>query len=415
MNNEARETKSQQDDEQSTDAIKVASIISACRTQDMTSLIHHASTSGGFVNDDLRQQAWPLLLGSEITPSATKEWTTLPPHKDEDQVGLDVNRSFIYYPSNPPPSDLSSLKSSLSDLITQTLRLHPSLNYFQGYHDIAQVLLLALGPNLSAPALARLSLLRIRDFMLPTLSSTTTHLDLIPPILFAADEELCRHLAGLQPFFALAATLTLFAHEIESYGSIARVFDYLLSTPAVAAVYMFAVIVMLRRDELMDIDTSEPEMLYAVLSKLPKGLDVEVLVERAEELRKRFPPEKLPWGAWRKVSAVSVLKTTADVKAVREQSLQMGERWLGLLTVEVETAERKKKMIADFKKRAIKYRRPAGAVTLAVLVGVISLYLGRNGAMSTSGVLGSLGWARHRLWYTMNQLLGPWGLYNIDR
>jgi len=407
MNEEVDDPKAQQDEEQSADAIKIASIISACRKQDITSLIQHASTTGGFISDDLRQQVWPLLLGCDLKPSPTKEWTALPPHKDEDQVSLDVNRSFIYYPSNPPPSDLASLKTSLSDLITQTLRLHPSLNYFQGYHDIAQVLLLALGPSLSAPALAHLSVLRIRDFMLPTLSSTTTHLDLIPPILFAADEELCRHLAGLQPFFALAATLTLFAHEIESYGSIARVFDYLLSTPAVAAVYMFAVIVMLRRDELMDIDKAEPEMLYAVLSKLPKGLDVEVLVTRAEELRKRFPPEKLPWGAWRKVSTVSVLKTTADVEDVRRQSLEMGERWLELLTVEVEKAEKRKKMIADFKKRAIKYRRPAGAVTLAVLVGVISLWLGRNGPTNASGgVLGSLSWARHRLWYTMHQFLG---------
>ncbi|GAB7337036.1 hypothetical protein MBLNU457_g2448t1 [Dothideomycetes sp. NU457] len=408
MSDEANEMKSPQDDMQDTEAIKIASIISACRTQDIPSLIHRASTTGGFINDDLRQQAWPLLLGSSTTSQATQEWKDLPRHKDEDQVALDVNRSFIYYPSDPPPSDLSDLKSSLSDLITQTLRLHPSLNYFQGYHDIAQVLLLALGPTLSAPALARLSLLRIRDFMLPSLSSTTTHLDLIPPILFAADEELCRHLAGLQPFFALAATLTLFAHEIESYGSIARIFDYLLASPAVAAVYMFAVIVMLRRDELMEIETTEPEMLYAVLSKLPKGLDVEVLVRRAEELRAKFPPEKLPWKAWRKVSAVSVLKTTQDVGGVREQTLQMGERWLGLLTVEVETAERRKKMVADLKKRAVRYRRPAGAVTLAVLVGVVSLWLGRNGGLSTSGVLGALGWARHRLWSTMYQLLGQW-------
>jgi len=83
---------------------------------------------------------------------------------------------------------------------------------------------------------------------------------------------------------------------------------------------------------------------------------------------------------------------------------------LGLLTVEVETAEKRKKTIADFKKRAIRYRRPAGALTLAVLVGVISLYIGRNGAMSTSGVLGSLGWARYRVWNTMHQLLGQWGL-----
>ncbi len=44
----------------------------------------------------------PLLLGyrskeSEPTGSA-RSWKGLPNHKDEDQVELDVNRSFIYYP-----------------------------------------------------------------------------------------------------------------------------------------------------------------------------------------------------------------------------------------------------------------------------------------------------------------------------
>ena len=29
-------------------------------------------------------------------------WHDLPRHKDEDQVELDVNRSFIYYPKSTP-------------------------------------------------------------------------------------------------------------------------------------------------------------------------------------------------------------------------------------------------------------------------------------------------------------------------
>jgi hypothetical protein len=34
-----------------------------------------------------------------------KRWQDLPPHEDEAQVELDVNRSFIYYPTSMlPPS-----------------------------------------------------------------------------------------------------------------------------------------------------------------------------------------------------------------------------------------------------------------------------------------------------------------------
>ena len=116
------------------------------------------------------------------------------------------------------------------------------LHYFQGYHDIVQVLLLVLGANAAYPAVARLSLLRIRDFMLPTMSGTEPHLQLLPAILYAADPSLAAHLSTTQPFFALSATLTLYAHEIEEYGDISRLFDFLLASEAAISVYLFAVV-----------------------------------------------------------------------------------------------------------------------------------------------------------------------------
>ena len=64
------------------------------------------------------------------------------------------------------------------------------LSYFQGYHDIVQVLLLVLGEDESAPAVARLSMLRIRDYMLPSLSPAVKHLQLIPAIIQKADKAL---------------------------------------------------------------------------------------------------------------------------------------------------------------------------------------------------------------------------------
>jgi TBC1 domain family member 20 len=116
------------------------------------------------------------------------------------------------------------------------------LHYFQGYHDIVQVLLLVLGSDTAIDAVARLSLLRIRDFMLPTMSGTEPHLHLLPSILYAADRTLALHLSQTQPFFALPATLTLYAHEIEEYGQISRLFDFLLASQAVTPVYLFAVV-----------------------------------------------------------------------------------------------------------------------------------------------------------------------------
>jgi hypothetical protein len=133
-------------------------------------------------------------------------------------------------------------KRELSHVIVTVLRGHPMLHYFQGYHDIVQVFLLVLGSNTAINAVSRLSMLRIRDFMLPTMTGTEPHLHLLPAILYAADPTLALHISQTQPFFALPATLTLYAHEIEEYGQIARLFDFLLATEAVMSIYLFAVV-----------------------------------------------------------------------------------------------------------------------------------------------------------------------------
>lgn len=133
-------------------------------------------------------------------------------------------------------------RKQLSDLIVHVMRRHPQLSYFQGYHDIVQVFLLVLGPEQAVPAVKRLSLLRIRDFMLPALAPATLQLRLIPAILYAADPVLCKHLNSNQPVYALSATLTLYAHDIQEYADIARLFDFLLARDAVVSIYLYAAV-----------------------------------------------------------------------------------------------------------------------------------------------------------------------------
>lgn len=78
--------------------------------------------------------------------------------------------------------------------------------------------------------------------MLPSLDAAISHLHLLHPILDTVDPALRRHLSQTQPFFALAATLTLYAHDIQEYGDIARLFDFFLAREAVIPVYFFAVV-----------------------------------------------------------------------------------------------------------------------------------------------------------------------------
>ena len=247
------------------------------------------------------------------------------------------------------------------------------LCYFQGFHDIVQVILLVLGKDKAVDVVAHLALLRIRDFMLPSLSASLAHLRLLPAILYSVDPKLCHHLSGTQPFFALAATLTLYAHEIEDYGEIARLFDFLLAHEAAVSLYLFAAIILSRRDELFEIPADEPEILHFTLSKIPKSLDFENLIQEAMHLFKEHPPEHLPFRSWSSVSAFSVLKTTRG--SVASHSLEEGEDLFSKQALQI----RREELQQRAKTVMWKYRRPAGSIGLTILIGVLSFWLRRNG------------------------------------
>ncbi|KAJ9131154.1 Rab-GTPase-TBC domain-containing protein [Pleurostoma richardsiae] len=378
-----------------TDAEKAQEILDACRWKDIPKLQSLAESPGGFLTDTLRQEAWPILLGYSNHVSLNKEsvddgesvdltssgsddaaspWRDLAPHRDEDQVQLDVNRAFVYYPNHTSPAELDRQKIELSDLIVEVLRRHPYLCYFQGYHDICQVFLLVLPPTSRASLVARLSALRIRDFMLPSLAPAIAQLRLIPAILRAADPKLWRHLSGTEPFFALSGTLTMYAHDVQSLGGIARLFDALLAREPAFSVYVFARIVLDRRDELFDVPPSEPEVLHSILSKLPQPLDIDRLVADSAELFASHPPESLgaPWS--RGISRNSVLKTARTTEACAAQSIVEGRTFFEKHARELEWAERRDKLLAA----AWKYRKPARTLGLAIIVGVLAFWLRRS-------------------------------------
>ncbi|KAL2754576.1 hypothetical protein ACRALDRAFT_2108678 [Sodiomyces alcalophilus JCM 7366] len=360
---------------------KVSAILEACRWNNVNALQSLAESEGGFLTDELRRKAWPVLLGvpnsqgeeerADDTPDAS--WKELPRHRDEEQVQLDVNRAFIYYPVNQTDAQLDERKRELSELITHVLRRYPYLCYFQGYHDICQVFLLVLAsPNQRARLVARLSALRIRDYMLTTLEPTIHQLRLIPDILGAADPSLRRHLADTEPFYALAGTLTMYAHDIQTYGDIARLFDVLLSREPVFSIYLFAQIVLHRRDELFEQDPDDPSMLHLILSKMPQKMDLEKLIADTARLFRRFPPESLP--AWRRISAASCLKTARSTEDCAKQTMEEGKAFFEKQLKELQAAERRRKVL----KTMWRYRKTAAALGLAVAVGLIAVYIPRD-------------------------------------
>ena len=224
--------------------------------------------------------------------------------------------------------------------------------------------------------------------MLPTLAPALDQLRLIPAILYTVNPQLCDHLSQTQPFFALSGTLTMYAHDIQEYGDIARLFDVLLAREAVFSVYLFAQIILQRSDELFDTPADEPEMLHSILSKLPKPLDIETLIAKTIQLFDQHPPETLK--GWRMTSSSSVLKTTRWQQDAAKQTLEDGYMYFQRQVKELQWAEQRKRVVNTI----WKYRKPASAFGVALLVGVLSFYIKKS-----SGGLGFLS-ALHRWSHT---------------
>ncbi|KAG6041667.1 hypothetical protein E4U41_002941 [Claviceps citrina] len=361
---------------------KAEAIREACRWRDVSKLRSLAETTDGLLSDELRRLAWPVLIGlsgepmngstgsGESDADADGGWEGLPRHRDEEQVQLDVDRSFVYYPRDKSEADMKRCKSELSSLIVEVLRRHPYLCYFQGYHDICQVILLVLQPPWRACVVARLSVLRIRDFMLPSLEPTTAQLRLLPDLLAKADPKLRKHLATVEPFYALAGTLTMYAHNIEAYRDIARLFDVFLAREPVFTIYVFAQIVINRRDEILDID--EPDMLQVVLSKVPPNMDLDVLIADAVHLFDCYPPHSL--SSWRHISRYSALKTARDVDRCADQSLEDGRAYFEEQAKQIRWAELRQSISMTL----WKYRRPIRLLGGAAAVAIMAFYLRRN-------------------------------------
>jgi hypothetical protein len=140
-------------------------------------------------------------------------------------------------------------------------------------------------------------------------------------------------------------------------------------------------------------------MMYMILSKLPKPLDLELLITQSISLFEQHPPETLPLHAWRNVSEYSVLKTTRDPIKLAHQTLEEGEYLYAKHAAQIDRQHTLQRLAARSRQLASKYQRPVGAFTLALAIGVLSLCIPSD---SSSAVLlsarGKLWWAADRIW-----------------
>lgn len=248
--------------------LKISSIKTALSLHDANLLATLSVSREGLINNELRSKVWCFFLGIDDIDSIGKSGNNLlvfdhslaEPHKDEAQVQLDINRSFSHYPKvkDPKNETIARLRVNLSQLIIKILRKYPNLAYYQGYHDIAQLVLLVFYNNLnkSFVFLERLTLLHLRDYMMPSINSSVHHLNLILLIIYQKDYNFFKILNNLKPFYSLSSIITLFTHDVSDYNSICYIFDYLLSNGTSViynSIYLYAEILLLNKNQILNL------------------------------------------------------------------------------------------------------------------------------------------------------------------
>lgn len=196
----------------------------------------------------------------------------------------------------------------LANLINLTLQqsypfVVPKLRYYQGYHDVACVLLATLGGNASvvpaciststsstspveqmactvgldlpASVLLQITQSHLADFCQSSFASLQTALKLtVFPLLWALDQPLHDHLqqAELEPFFLLSWVLTWFSHEIRDTELVKRLFDAFLVGHALLPLYT-AVAMMMHPHNRQEVLACECDfsLLHQTLQALPRN------------------------------------------------------------------------------------------------------------------------------------------------
>ncbi|KAI8599831.1 rab-GTPase-TBC domain-containing protein [Dissophora ornata] len=274
---------------------RIRSLDEAIVTGNIGELRRLAVTGTGFVNDGIRRRAWPLLLRTHV-PRNESSIDEKSLHKDEEQVRLDVIRSFTHLASDTKSRQAvkRQKQDDLLHVILDVLKRHPKLAYYQGFHDVCTCLIEVLGKEAATLAAESIAMFFFRDCMLENLEPVLDQLSLMSALLKLEDPEVQDFLdmSNTLPFFPLSWVITWCAHDLQDFGNIARIYDFLLCFNPLMSVYLTAAVVMSRREELFEVECDNA-MVHTFLTKFPQNVDLEVVISHAHQLYITYPPETL--------------------------------------------------------------------------------------------------------------------------
>ncbi|PIA15176.1 RabGAP/TBC, partial [Coemansia reversa NRRL 1564] len=265
--------------------------------RDLTALKQLARTGDGLQTTALRRQAWPLLLNFRSLTGDGTGWRG-EEHQDETQVELDVRRTSLPISNELRRSEAAVRRrqAQLQIVVRGVLRTHPWLRYYQGFHELALTFLCVFGSERPATEAARMAaLFFVRDAMGSSLEDVMQQLQLLYVLL----EQTCPAVHALltdvdvPPFFGISWVLTWFAHDVDTFADICRIYDFLIVSPPMQVVYMAAAMVAHNQHEILAYER-DFAAIHSGLVALPRTvIDWLPIIEESDRLQREYPATRL--------------------------------------------------------------------------------------------------------------------------
>ncbi|KAJ2083928.1 GTPase-activating protein gyp8 [Coemansia sp. RSA 988] len=271
-------------------------IAQAVAGRDLTALKRLARTGDGLQTTAQRRQAWPLLLNFRSLTGDDGRRSGA--HQDESQVELDVRRTSLPVSSEIRRSETAVRRRQvqLQTVVQGVLRTHPWLRYYQGFHELALTFLCVFGSERPATEAVRMTaLFFVRDAMGSGLEDVMQQLQLLYVLLEQTIPAVHALLVDVDvpPFFAISWVLTWFAHDINDFADICRIYDFLIVSPPMQVVYMAAAMIAQNQHEILAYE-HDFAAIHTGLVALPKTIvDWLPVIEESDRLQREYPATRL--------------------------------------------------------------------------------------------------------------------------
>ncbi|KAJ1827623.1 GTPase-activating protein gyp8, partial [Coemansia sp. RSA 2599] len=219
-------------------------------------------------------------------------------HRDEGQVALDIPRTGL-------PKSLEYRRDAdatrrrqkqLEKVVLTVLRSYPWLSYYQGFHELTMIYVSVFGSERPAIEAAKMTaLFFVRDAMSSDLENVLQQLRLLYVLLKMISPEIHDLLTELDvpAFFAISWVLTWFAHDLDDFGAICRIYDFLITMPPMQVVYMAAALIKRNEESILAYER-DFAVVHTELTKLPsRTSDWGAIIDDSYYMQIDYPPTKL--------------------------------------------------------------------------------------------------------------------------